>query len=337
MPTGTASNGCVRWPIMCRRISLLKDLDGRYILVNREFERKMGVSESEILNKTAADVFVKKRAELYDRVERDVIQSNQMIMVEEALDDGSIHDLIKFPIFDPAGEINGIGSIGIEVTENRTAHERVRESETRYRALFEQTPIGLWEEDWSGAKALIDELASNERENLLDYFEDHPAFLEKVTSQIRVINVNQTTLELHSSVNREQLLLDINQELRDTPSPRLAERLAAFAGGARRSSTEGWESRFSGGVYFLHITMAIPDGHENDWSLVIGSAQDFTERNIARDKEQAYANLLENIRLLQSDYIAEIPEPSVFDGLVSRLLTLTDSEFGFYRQSSAQP
>ena len=157
----------------------LKDLNGRYILVNREFERKMGVSESEILNKTAADVFVKKRAELYDRVERDVIQSNQVIMVEEALDDGSIHDLIKFPIFNPAGEINGIGSIGIEVTENRTAQERVRESETRYRALFEQTPIGLWEEDWSGAKELIDQLASHERENLLDYFEDHPAFLEK--------------------------------------------------------------------------------------------------------------------------------------------------------------
>ena len=307
----------------------LKDLDGRYILVNREFVRKMGVSESEILNKTATDVFVKKRAELYDRVERDVIQSNRVIMVEEALDDGSIHDLIKFPIFDLAGEINGIGSIGIEVTENRTAQERMRESETRYRALFEQTPIGLWEEDWSGAKELLDQLASHERENLLGYFEDHPAFLQKLASRIKVINVNQTTLDLYSSVNREQLLLDINQDLRDTPSPKLAERLAAFASGARRSSTEGWESRFSGGVYFLRITMAIPDGHENDWSLVIGSAQDFTDRNLAREKEQAYANLLENIRRLQSDYIAEVPEPSVFDGLVSRLLALTDSEFGF--------
>ena len=117
-----------------------------------------------------------------------------------------------------------------------------------------------------------------------------------MTSRIRVINVNQTILELYSSVNQEQLLLDINQELRDTPSPRLAERLASFAGGARRSSTEGWEPRFSGGVYFVRITMAIPDGHQDDWSLVIGSAQDFTERNIARDKEQANANLLENIR-----------------------------------------
>ena len=307
----------------------LKNLDGQYILVNKEFERKMGVTEYEILGKTSADVFAKKHYELYDRTESEVVKTGRLVVVEEALDDGSIHDLIKFPIFDPGGKLTGVGGIGIEVTESRNAEDRVKQSETRYRTLFDQTPIGLWEENWSGAKELIDQLTSDQRDNLLDYCQNHPAFLAEAASRIRIINVNQTILELYSSTNREQLILDINQELRGNPSPGFAKRLAAFARGARRASSEGWEPRFAGGTYFVRITMALPYGHEGDWSLVIGSAQDFTERNVARDKEQAYANLLENIRRLQSDYIAEVPEPSVFEGLLNRLLALTDSEFGF--------
>ena len=70
-------------------------------------------------------------------------------------------------------------------------------------------------------------------------------------------------------------------------------------------------------------------GHEGDWSLVVGSAEDFTARKEAQEKQLAYANLLDNIRLLQSDYIAEVPASSVFEQLLSRLLSLTDSNYGF--------
>src|SRR5262245_46402027 len=46
-------------------IVFMKDLDGRYLLVNRQWERIMGVSLEEIKGKTDYDVFTKEEADAY--------------------------------------------------------------------------------------------------------------------------------------------------------------------------------------------------------------------------------------------------------------------------------
>ena len=40
--------------------------------------------------------------------------------------------------------------------------QEMRESESRFRSLFQDSPISLWEEDFSGIKKLIDDLRSSE-------------------------------------------------------------------------------------------------------------------------------------------------------------------------------
>ena len=212
----------------------------------------------------------------------------------------------------------------------RTTAEHLKNDDGRYRTLFQQTPIGLWEEDWSAVKKLVDKLQLHEREHLADYIATHPDFLFAAVAGVRIVDINDATIELYSGSDRQLLLASMNKELRGKPSPGFAERLAAFAAGRRRASSEGWEPRFAGGKYFVRITMTIPDGHEDDWSLLVGSAQDFTEREHARDKEHASASLLQNIRLLQSDYIAGMPALRVFARFMSRLVALTDSYCGCF-------
>ena len=50
---------------------------------------------------------------------------------------------------------------GIEVPDEigqLRVEEMLRESEERYRELFDESPVAIWEEDWSTVKVMVDEV-----------------------------------------------------------------------------------------------------------------------------------------------------------------------------------
>ena len=71
----------------------------------------------------------------------------------------------------------------------RSANLALRDGEARYRAIFEQLPISIWVEDWSGVKTMIDRLVRRGQKNWRRYFERRP---DQVGGQGLVSTVRQT-------------------------------------------------------------------------------------------------------------------------------------------------
>ena len=111
----------------------LKDLQGRFQLVNRRLEEWYGIAAGDALGKTSHDVFPAELADVCTSLDRKALETGQIQEIEGVVPfrDGSDHTvkMIKFPVFDGDGDAIGIGTINVDHTELRRAEEKVRHAQ----------------------------------------------------------------------------------------------------------------------------------------------------------------------------------------------------------------
>ena len=108
---------------------LLRDLDGKFILVNKKYEEFYQLPKNKIIGKTIAEVDthtkIAMNPELIMKHDNEVINSNKMVeyeftMVREARE--YTLTSVKFPISDQSGEVVAVGGFELDVSE-RKQHE----------------------------------------------------------------------------------------------------------------------------------------------------------------------------------------------------------------------
>ena len=110
----------------------VKDLDGRYLLINREYERLFHVTSEQMRSKTDLDVFPRDVAELLRENDTKALHLGGPIQLQELVpqDDG-VHTYVsvKFPLFDANGHAYGVCGISTDLTELKRAEEQLRHAQ----------------------------------------------------------------------------------------------------------------------------------------------------------------------------------------------------------------
>jgi PAS domain S-box-containing protein len=124
----------------------VKDLEGRYILINHRIEELFGYSEGDIIGKTDADLFPDTLPESkaqWRANDSQVLSSEAPLNSEETLilADGE-HNFLstKFPLRDSNGTVYAICGISTDITERIRAEELLHRREQEFRALAENSP-----------------------------------------------------------------------------------------------------------------------------------------------------------------------------------------------------
>ena len=165
-----------------------------------------------------------------------------------------------------------------DITAARQAENALRASEEKYRSLFDLAPISIWEEDWSQCKPDIDALATSYPDEVERYLVEHPELVHKLERQIRIIDFNQSTLNMYRANSRDELWnatrADFSAEDRFA---RNCHRFAALVRGENRVVTQGWEFDLQGNSLYVRDTVIIPPDNSGDWSRVVRTQEDITE------------------------------------------------------------
>jgi PAS domain S-box-containing protein len=122
----------------------LKDLEGRFLMINRRFADLFHVSQQAIVGRTDYDVFPREQADAFRAIDGQVLATGTALQAEEEVrqDDG-LHTYIslKSPLCNAAGQPYAICGISTDITERKQAEaerqaRKTAEAESRAKTEF---------------------------------------------------------------------------------------------------------------------------------------------------------------------------------------------------------
>jgi PAS domain S-box-containing protein len=122
----------------------VKDRSGRFLYVNRRFERLFHVRRSRVIGKTDHDLFPAAAANAFRRADRRVLSTGRVLRIEETAPhpDGSprVYISIKAPIRDAAGRVRAVAGISTDITAEKKYRAALKSSESLLRLFAESAP-----------------------------------------------------------------------------------------------------------------------------------------------------------------------------------------------------
>ncbi len=175
----------------------MKDEEGRYVFLSKNYERHLGVRSEDLQGKTDFDHWPHETAEQFRANDQRVLATDRAI---EVLEEGRTIDgkhpwwlCHKFPYRDESGK-RFVGGLAMDVTDHKRIEDELRHSKQRLSLVIEGVNVGLFDWELSGGRVRY----SREWKSQLGYADDeigdrfeewqlrvHPDDLEPTLATVR--------------------------------------------------------------------------------------------------------------------------------------------------------
>jgi len=189
-----------------------KDLDGRYIFINKQWEELFDKESEGVIGKTDHELFPKEFADSFVLNDRKVMSAGHAMESEEiAPQEDGLHTYVtvKFPLLDDRGSTYGICGISTDISERKKMEDEIHSSEQHLKLYRKQAPMATIE--WTPDFQVID--WNKAAEKMFGYTVDEVKgrdFVDIMLPETAVVDVKQIWKDLMAQTGGE---LSINENL----------------------------------------------------------------------------------------------------------------------------
>ena len=267
--------------------------NGKFVEVSPQYAKLFGYRRKELLGMRASDLMAPEiRDESMGRLLSGYDQAYESV--------GMRKDGTTFPLevcgknFRFQGRELRVAAVR-DITERKQMEEALRESESRYRSLFEDSAISLWEEDWSQVKGYFDEVHASGVTDFRVYFDEQPQAITDCIDRIKLLDVNKATMELHDTKDKQDLLVGLGRILPEEAVEAFREELIAVAEGGNYFTCETVHQTLAGEKKHILLHLHIPPGYEESLAKISISMLDISERKQAMGEIERLKEFTEGI------------------------------------------
>ncbi|MFH2055857.1 MAG: PAS domain S-box protein [bacterium] len=196
--------------------------------------------------------------------------------------DGRVFERFSCPLLN-GKEINGRVWSFRDVTKREKAAAELQDTLARYRSLFEDAPIAIYEVDLSELKKFIVQLKLTDASVLRAFFQARPEAIEQCISLIKIGDVNPSALRVYEAASREEFIA----KFRNTFSPEMLDAfidaLAAIARGNTLWKAEVSKFTCAGNRREVILKVSVCPGYERTLAKALLSVVDITDRKRTED------------------------------------------------------
>jgi PAS domain S-box-containing protein len=161
------------------------------------------------------------------------------------------------------------------------AEDGLRASEKRFGEICDKSPLSIWVEDWSAAKAMLDDLAGQGVADFRDYFKLHPDALIALYKLPQAKLISGGVIDIYGAPGVEMLLDRWDDLTTEDELSGFLDVILAFRAGETACEYEAEEKKYDGSPVQAHTRAMVLADLDDDWSRVVISTMDISARKTA--------------------------------------------------------
>lgn len=266
------------------------DEQGKFIATNKQFCKILGYTEEEMIENNFAELThpddIEENLKRFKELESGVISefSYEKRYLHKNKDSiwAKVH---VYPVINKEENKKSYLTIIEDISEKKRAQESIEKSETRYKSLFEDSPVALWEEDFSLVKKHLEslDLIGRNEEEVITYLNSNPEEVNHCITLVKIININNECLTLHYPKTKEQLMEKLDNVLDNKIRDTFIAQLVAITQRQKYLSMDSKFIRYNGESRDISLRWSVMRGYEENLERVIISTEDITDRKASEE------------------------------------------------------